>query len=1170
MNYLQMKKVGLALLGLALSIVVSAEDIDIFAGTSDTGSAALPNVVFVLDNSANWSRIGQQWPDGTQGESEARAIKAALSNMIGKINVGLMMYGTTGGSSSDKDGAYTRIDVQELTQDYFDNVVAPALTRIEDNIESSDEKRDSSNPYGYLPYDLYNYLKGDNQSKNGIGTPANLADANAYTSQWNTFSSPLSSTDICADTYMIFIGNNTNGSIAGDDTANTNALKAAYAEAGLTAPNALAGESGAPLPMPEFITVETEEEVCSDEQTVASYDFTSAACYRSNQLGDCAVDECPAGASNCSCSSPAVSSGCKNNRLKYTVNVPAQVIPPTCQDVTVTEIQASGEFDTSSGISYNMDDWSKFLFNVGVPYTFNEDLDGDGIYEAHNQRVKVITYTVDVFNKQQQADLSGLWFSAANAGGGQYFQAKSEEAILKALEISLGDIVAKASSFAAVTLPLSTTNRTQVENEVYIGMFRPELGKAPRWYGNLKRYQLALFNGVAELADADFTQAINSQTGFPRDCAKSLWTEDTIDYWESLGINPPVASACGTAIEASREYSDLPDGPFVEKGGVGQRIRLLASGAARNLYTVNSAGAIIDLFDEAASFGGTDIFDFMAGDLQGANEAAYLGDTLARPSVHGDVVHSRPLSIRYDDDTVIIFYGANDGLFRAVDASNGSERWGFVAPEHYGKLQRLYDDDPVIAFEGVLVDAEDPDAEPKDYFFDGPTGLHVKYDDPVDPADSGVGELDYAYIFPTMRRGGRMVYGFDVTIPDSPLFLWKQGCDDAGNCTGTDFASLGQTWSTPQGVFIAEYPGNDADPAPVIIFGGGYDACLDIDQAAYPTECDSAKGKGVYVLDALSGARLKWFPTDAPVMSDIATVDINVDGVIELAYVADVKGNLYRIRFADYVQSLVGLTTIPDGVIVDREQGDWRIEKIASMPGNTRRFYNSPTASPLPTNGQIAVAIGTGDRERPLESNYPYTADVQNRFYALIEEPYLDWQEEEDSTTGSWERTVVDLEGEDMHQIGTPFPDGENLQNFKGWWLDLPNQGEQVANPAVVGGGRVFFNTFQPGGAPGDICGSPIGIGRGYAVDFFNPEVPTGQEIDGGGIPIPPIVVTVRIPEGCTATDCSNYEPVCETPPCGEVRTGIIGWDGFSFEQLDPAINPQIRRVFFTEDLERQ
>ena len=1190
-------KTSAMLLGFAWALVSHAEDIDIFAGTSNSGSAELPNVLLVLDNTSNWSRNSQKWPDGTQGQSEVRAMKAALASYVGEINVGLMMYQTSS-NANNNDGGYTRIDMQELTQDYYDNFLVPILTRIENNINDPSEQRSSSNTYGDLTWDVYNYLKGDDQSKGGAGTPvaSNLSDSglvssasgdpDAYSSQWGTFASPLTSDAICADTYMIYFGNNKNGNIASDSSSNTTALKAAYIDAGLTAPDALSGDPGTPLAQPEFTTVETTEEVCTGGGDGTDYPadsvVTSGTCFFKNSADDACEESagfCPAGA-DCSCIQSAQAS-CGNNYNEVLVSWDAYTVgggEETCETITNSTAEATGEFDTSSGASHNLDDWTKFLFNTGVPFSFTEDLDGDGIAETYDERLKVITYTIDVFNKQQLAALSQLWFSAANVGGGKYFQAKSEAEILAALEITLGDIVAKASSFAAVTLPLSTTNREQVENEVYIGMFRPEQGKDPRWYGNLKRYQLALFNGVAELADVNYSAAINTLTGFPNDCAESFWTEHSSGYWANLGVSPSVESQCSSlnASDPNEVYSDLPDGPFVEKGGVGQQVRKLASGASRTLYTGDPSDLVLLSTLDPSVLGGATVYSFLIGDTQGNGESANPNASagLDRPSVHGDVVHSRPLSVRYDDDSVVIYYGANDGFFRAVDTSNGTEKWAFLAPEHHGKIKRLYDDEPLIKYEGVLVDPDDATAEPKDYFFDGPTGYHVEYDDANDLASGDVGDLEYAYIYPTMRRGGRMIYGFDVTDPNDPQLMWRQGCDESDTCS-TGYGAIGQTWSTPQGVFVPGYP-ESGDPMPVLIFGGGYDECLDEDQAAYPSQCSSANGKGIYVADAQTGVVIEQFATDAPVLTDISVVDVDKDGLIEFAYAADAKGNLYRVRFADYTQDMAASTSVPAGAIKNRREPDtveagkdpWIVEKIAHTPGTSLRFYNSPTASPLPTLGQIAISIGTGDRERPLESNYPFASDVQNRFYAVLDVPYDDYAAE--LADAMWARSDIDLEDpNDMYQVGTA--DGAQLRNYKGWYMDLPNKGEQVANPSVVGAGKVFFNSLQPGGAPGSICSSPIGLGRAYAVNLFAPELVSGDEIAGGGIPIPPIIATVEIPPGCTEADCEGWTPDdCTGDNCeSETRTGIIGWDGFEFEQLDPVIDPQIQRIFFTEDIER-
>ncbi len=153
------------------SAAVRAEDIDIFTGTTEVNTS-LPNVIFVLDNTSNWSRQSQKWPGGLeQGQSEVRAIKTALANQVGKLNVGIMEY-VTGGSSADTDAGYTRFNLQELDCEQAGSTLNDTLDTIYNDINAPDEKRSSSNPYGDLPWDFYNYLGGNAHSNNGTGTPA--------------------------------------------------------------------------------------------------------------------------------------------------------------------------------------------------------------------------------------------------------------------------------------------------------------------------------------------------------------------------------------------------------------------------------------------------------------------------------------------------------------------------------------------------------------------------------------------------------------------------------------------------------------------------------------------------------------------------------------------------------------------------------------------------------------------------------------------------------------------------------------------------------------------------------------------------------------------------------------------------------------------------------------
>ena len=1009
------------------------------------------------------------------------------------------------------------------------------MQKIDDDINDPTEKRNSNTSYGNLMYDFYNYLEGGDQSFDGAGTP-DLADEDAYTDKvsYSEFASPLDTGNACAKTYMIFIANPNSSGPSNDSATNSGYLEALYRSAGSAVPNALSGGgAGDPIPWPEFTTTTstgpatpfgTTSDCYSKSGKVSAQEVCTTA--ENGPTGMCA------GQTGCSCVSVAASCG-KNAGDKFKLELAGTV---------TTEIKPTGREDATGGADFNLDDWTKFLRNYGIPFS-GENEDGDVLEE----RVSVTTFTIDVFNAQQNAETSALLYTAAKVGGGRYFQAKTEGQILEAINSAFNDILSVATSFAAVTLPLSAENRALSNNQVFIGLFRPSAGKEPRWFGNLKEYQLALDNGEPVLADARRTRAINPLTGFLRECAASFWTTDTGAFWEDLGVNPPPRGQCDV-FELLSDWSDFPDGPYVEKGGVAQMTR--QGGNARPIWTVGATGLEALGDAHSAALGGDTILDFLKGDIAGVDEV--MPDAGLKASVHGDVVHSRPLTVNYGGGNISLFYGVNDGIYRAIDAADGSEKWGFVAPEHFDRIERLYDNTPLVEYTG---EAQEPglDYLPKDYFFDGSTGQFLDYDDN--------GDLQTAYIYPTMRRGGRMVYGFDVTSPDAdPVMLWRIGCpnlDDNVGCT-VGFTELGQTWSTPVGARVASY--NDgldpAMPKPIVIFGGGFDDCLNADAAAYPAACAAAKGRGVYVLDAETGTLLKKFATDAPVITDVGLVDVDFDGYTDFAYAADVAGNLYRVSFA----SLASVN--PENAVSSLAVDDWEIVKIASTANNETRFYNSPTVAAV--KGNIFITIGTGDRERPLEINYPYVSDVQNRFYALVDKPYQ-------VSAGA-----VDLDGATMVGLtNAPLDPDDPPLTFSlakdGWYLDLPDTGEQVVNPSAIGGGKVFFNTLQPGGASRGLCTAPIGKGKGYVVDLFSPSFTEGEVITGDGIPIAPVIVRVLIPPVWQCVeDCDGPPPEVDCADGGcEIRTVCIGCLGMEPIEIVPDAPPIRRRAYFTEDVDR-
>ncbi|MCX7258348.1 MAG: PilC/PilY family type IV pilus protein [Polaromonas sp.] len=196
------------------------------------------------------------------------------------------------------------------------------------------------------------------------------------------------------------------------------------------------------------------------------------------------------------------------------------------------------------------------------------------------------------------------------------------------------------------------------------------------------------------------------------------------------------------------------------------------------------------------------------------------GGITVRPSIHGDVLHSRPVVINYGDSRgAVVYYGSNDGVFHAVNGSRadalgtvpaGGELWGLVLPEFFNKLNRQRINSPELKLPSTVL----ADAEPKDYFVDGATGFYQQL-----KAD---GTIDKAYLYLTMRRGGRFIYALDVSEPTDPKFLWKI------SPATSDFSELGQTWSRPRVTLVKGYTDSVTGYSkPVLVFGAGYDPAED-------------------------------------------------------------------------------------------------------------------------------------------------------------------------------------------------------------------------------------------------------------------------------------------------------------------------------------------------------
>lgn len=749
----------------------------------------------------------------------------------------------------------------------------------------------------------------------------------------------------------------------------------------------------------------------------------------------------------------------------------------------------------TSGWDTWTDEWTKLLYMNGV------------VVPSGNSNGSVVTYVLDAYNAQQNVSYSNSLINAAKVGGGKYYHVGSQSDIATDLAQILAEIQAVNSTFASASLPVNTTNRALNQNQVFIPVFRPDPNAYPRWMGNLKRYQVVNLNGQTQLGDASVNPltgspapiaAVNPLTGFLTPCALSFWTSDSGTYWNTVPESPSPKGTCTTT--SFSPWSDAPDGPFVEKGGVAEVIRKGNNPPAtnttptwavnRNVYTLSGlSGTTLVPFTAASTGLSSSLVNWVLGQ-DVLDENNNTNTTEPRPSLHGDEIHSRPLPVDYGSPTgVTVYYGSNDGTLRSVDATTGRERWAFIAPEFYTPapamppatptgLARLMNNSPLINYPS-LPGTITPAPVPKDFYFDGSLGLYQSLNN------------TNVWIYASMRRGGRELYALDVTSPDAPVFKWKAGCTSQSSTSGcsSGMSGIGQTWSTPLAAAkIQGYSG------PVVVVGGGYDPCEDANTAN--PSCSGETGAAVYVLDANTGALIKSFSTSSmrAIAADVALAAVANPGVIDHAYAVDTGGSIYRI---DFGASLA----------------QWTIQQVAYTSGAGRKFLFSPALVPAP-GGQVYVVLGSGDREHPLQSQYPYSS-VVNRFYVYKDNLAATTATNLDDTSLMYDYTSP------LTTCGTTqvLP----TSSMRGWSMALNQygQGEQTVTSATVAGGLIYFSTNRPIPATQGTCATTLGEARGYVVNLFNASGAIGVTgscggarsgiFIGGGLPPSPVLATLPV-----------------------------------------------------------
>lgn len=543
-----------------------------------------------------------------------------------------------------------------------------------------------------------------------------------------------------------------------------------------------------------------------------------------------------------------------------------------------------------------------------------------------------------------------------------------------------------------------------------------------------------------------------------------------------------------------------------------------------------------------------------------------------RGSIHGDVLHARPVMVNYGGTMGIVgFYGSNDGYLRAIAAGSGkanepanrtdthtddgSEKWAFIPSEFlsYNKLSRAYlngtSGTSLIRYPNQACGLTTTPAG-RDYRWDGPI---TAYQSPTmvyytsNPATTTSTEPglncstttpatcyarpEKTWVFAAMRRGGRAIYALDVSLPDTPKFMWRIDNGSPG------FSDLAQTWSEPKvrtlkGIFTRADGTTTVTNPVVLIFGAGYDN--EVEDQPSGTVRTVTKGRGVYVVEAETGELIRYLQPPSGVTkysfpADTTPIDMENDGYVDRIYAGDTNANIFRWDLNNAT-----VTNINDSSY-------WTTRHVAALGdvshdggSDARKIHFAPEVLPFKLSGVVKVMVlfGTGDREKPLgnldgssiktlsgiggcpayftgTNPYPIAGTVSGNSYTYFGPRVRD---QFFGVVDSGGATIVESNLKYVNQDSSNLqPFDINSTTYKGWRIRLKtdpdgSQGdtlgeEKSVNAAKVVGGVTFFATNVPvtPDTSAGVC-SNLGVALGYAVDPFTgmPALNRDNSVSGG------------------------------------------------------------------------
>jgi Tfp pilus tip-associated adhesin PilY1 len=343
-----------------------------------------------------------------------------------------------------------------------------------------------------------------------------------------------------------------------------------------------------------------------------------------------------------------------------------------------------------------------------------------------------------------------------------------------------------------------------------------------------------------------------------------------------------------------------------------------------------------------------------------------------------------------------------------------------------------------------------------------------------------------------------------------PNILWEivdTGDQDVAPSPGAGYRDMGETWSKPAIGRVKVCTGNcgsTSAPLPVTedryvaIFGGGFDRERLNRRGNWLYVVDIETGKALYRANSSCGVNAGAAGCSATyfgsIPSEPAGLDVNEDGYLDLVYVGDSRGRLWRVDLTD----LRRLSSPASGRFdnqLDIVNGSGKPFLVFSAPQPVAPamqpyypIYFRPIAISLGFDSgahpALGLAFGTGDRDDILSSKEPGSLNFKQRYYFVVD------------VSNTATRTEADLAA-----ITSATAAKATSVPTKGWSLALV-EGERLITDSLAIRGIIHFSTFNPLPATGTrdgcnnfgLCESPRGIARFYQVAYSTGDADVGAD----------------------------------------------------------------------------